>query len=152
MKRVLLATAVASAIYSPIALSQHSELEEVIIRASFIDPGAGAKPVHIVYAETLDVEPTLSIGELLDNLSGVSSTDFGVGVGHPVIRGMSGTRVKLLQNNMVIRDVAGLGPDYPIDIDLNGVEQVEVVRGAQPCFMPMVQAAVSSTWLTTLLR
>ena len=88
MKRVLLATAVASVI-SPVRLPylRHSELEEVIIRASFIDPSAVAKPVHIVDAETLDAEPTQSIGELLDNLSGVSSTDFGVGVGHPVIRG-----------------------------------------------------------------
>lgn len=130
MKRLLIATAVASVIYSPIALSRDSRLEEVVVRASFVDPSAEAKPVHVVGAETLEAEPTQSIGELLDNLPGVSSTDFGVGVGHPVIRGLSGTRVRVLQNNMVIRDVAGLGPDHPIDIDLNGVEQVEVVLGA----------------------
>jgi iron complex outermembrane receptor protein len=35
-----------------------------------------------------------------------------------------------LQNNLVVRDVAGIGPDHPIDLDLGNIEQVEIVRGA----------------------
>ncbi|MEC8267434.1 MAG: TonB-dependent receptor, partial [Pseudomonadota bacterium] len=50
--------------------------------------------------------------------------------GQPVIRGLSNNRVKVLQNNLVVRDVAGIGPDHPIDLDLGNIEQVEIVRGA----------------------
>ena len=35
-----------------------------------------------------------------------------------------------MQNNLVVRDVAGIGPDHPIDLDLGNIEQVEIVRGA----------------------
>ena len=60
---------------------------------------------------------------------GVSNTDFGSIVGQPVIRGLSGARVKVLENGLVNRDVSGIGADHPIDIDLNNIQQVEIVRG-----------------------
>jgi iron complex outermembrane receptor protein len=50
-------------------------------------------------------------------------------VGQPVIRGLSGPRIKVLENGLINRDVSGIGADHPIDIDLNNIEQVEIVRG-----------------------
>ena len=50
-------------------------------------------------------------------------------VGQPVIRGLSGARVKVLENGLVNEAVSGIGADHPIDIDLNNIQQVEIVRG-----------------------
>ena len=50
-------------------------------------------------------------------------------VGQPIIRGMSGPRVKILKNGMVNRDVSGLGADHLNDVDLNDIEQIEIVKG-----------------------
>ena len=60
---------------------------------------------------------------------GVSIADYGSAVGQPIIRGMSGPRVKILKNGMVNRDVSGLGADHLNDVDLNNIEQIEIVKG-----------------------
>ena len=56
-------------------------------------------------------------------------SDYGAAVGQPIIRGMSGSRVKILDNGIVNRDVSGLGADHFNDIDLSNAQQIEVVRG-----------------------
>ncbi|MDC3301658.1 TonB-dependent receptor, partial [Gammaproteobacteria bacterium] len=50
-------------------------------------------------------------------------------VGQPIIRGMSGSRVKILKNGMVNRDVSFLGADHLNDLDLNDISQIEIVKG-----------------------
>ena len=60
---------------------------------------------------------------------GVNSSDCGPAVGQPVIRGMGGTRVRILSNGKLVRDVSGLGTDHLNDVDLNDISQIEVVRG-----------------------
>ena len=72
---------------------------------------------------------TVSLGEALDSLVGVSSADYGSAVGQPIIRGLSGSRVKILNNGLVNRDVAGIGADHKNEVDLNDIQQIEVVRG-----------------------
>ena len=65
----------------------------------------------------------------LDNLLGVSNQDYGASVGRPVIRGMSDNRVKILNNGLVVRDVAFMGADHPIEVDIGGIQQIEIVKG-----------------------
>jgi iron complex outermembrane receptor protein len=42
---------------------------------------------------------------------------------------MSGSRVRILENGVVVRDVAALGPDHINDINLLNSQQIEVVKG-----------------------
>ena len=108
-----------------------NEIEEVIITSSLIDQTLSdiENPLHVVTGEDIETTATQSLGESLDGLLGVSSADYGSGVGQPIIRGMSGNRVKVLNNGMVVRDVAGIGADHVNDVDLNNIQQIEVVRG-----------------------
>ena len=107
------------------------EVEEVVVTASFIDQNISEieNPLHVVVGNDISDNLTQSLGESLDGLLGVTSTDYGPAVGQPVIRGMSGNRVKVLNNGMVIRDVSGIGGDHINDVDLNDIQQIEVVRG-----------------------
>ena len=100
------------------------EIEEVIVTSSFVGQTLSDidNPLHIVSGEDIANDATASLGESLDNLLGVASADYGAATGQPIIRGMSGTRVKVLHNGMVNRDVAGLGADHPNDIDLSHLE------------------------------
>ena len=111
------------------ALTQ--EMEEVIITASLIDASSDSisNPLHVVNGESVATDASQSIGASIDGLMGVSSSDYGAAVGQPIIRGMSGSRVKILNNGVVIRDVSGLGPDHVNDADLNNIQQIEIVRG-----------------------
>ena len=108
-----------------------NEIEEITVSSALISKAASelADPIHIVRGDDLVTEATQSLGESLDDLLGVSSSDYGSAVGQPIIRGMSGTRVKILDNGMVNRDVSGLGADHLNDLDLSNVQQIEVVRG-----------------------
>ena len=86
------------------------EIEEVIVTSSYIDEALSEieNPLHVLDGEDITNTSTQSLGKSLSNLLGVSYTDFGSGVGQPIIRGMSGSRVKILNNGMVVRDVSGL--------------------------------------------
>jgi iron complex outermembrane receptor protein len=107
------------------------EMDEVVVSSALIDKAASelADPIHILSGDDIATEATQSLGESIDDLLGVSSADYGSAVGQPIIRGMSGTRVKVLDNGMVNRDVSGLGADHLNDIDMSNVQQIEVVRG-----------------------
>ena len=71
------------------------EIEEVIVTSSYIDQTLSEieNPLHVVSGEDISSLVSQSLGESIDDLLGVSSTDFGSGVGQPVIRGMAGNRV-----------------------------------------------------------
>ena len=108
-----------------------NEIEEVVVRSSLIDQTLSdiENPLHVVSGDDISTTASQSLGASLDGLLGVSSSDYGSGVGQPIIRGMSGNRVKVLSNGMVVRDISGLGADHVNDIDLNNVQQIEIVRG-----------------------
>jgi iron complex outermembrane receptor protein len=111
------------------ALTQ--EMEEIIITSSLIDSSVDAisNPLHVIVGQTIANDASQSIGASIDGLVGISSSDYGAAVGQPIIRGLSGTRVKVLNNSRVVRDVSGLGPDHVNDVDLNNIQQIEIIRG-----------------------
>ena len=106
-------------------------LEEVVVTSSIINKSESeiSDPIHILSGEDIATEATQSLGETIDELLGVSVSDYGAAVGQPIIRGLSGSRVKILDNGIVNRDVSGLGADHFNDIDLSNAQQIEVVRG-----------------------
>ena len=110
---------------------QADDIQEVVVTSSILNKANSqtANPTHVVSGEDIVTEATQSLGETLDDLLGVSSADYGSAVGQPLIRGMSGPRVKILDNGIVNRDVSGLGADHFNDIDLGNAQQIEVVRG-----------------------
>ena len=107
------------------------EVEEVVVTSSLtLENVSDLKdPLHVISGDDIVSSGSQSLGESLDDLLGVYSADFGAGVGQPVIRGMSGSRVRILENGVVVRDVAALGPDHINDVNLSNVQQIEVVRG-----------------------
>jgi iron complex outermembrane receptor protein len=117
----------------PLTVTGNEEtlLEEIIVTASFVgvNESMATRPIHVVSGETLEQNGAQTLGSHLDSLLGVSSADFGAAVGQPIIRGLSGNRVRVLNNGTVVRDVSALGPDHAVDVSLNDVQQVEVVRG-----------------------
>ena len=129
MNQRICAALVLSALCSSNTVS--NEIEEVIVTSSLVDQTLSdiENPLHVVSGEDLSTNVSQSLGESLDGLLGVSSSDYGSGVGQPIIRGMSGNRVKILNNGMVVRDVGGIGADHVNDVDLNNIQQIEIVRG-----------------------
>lgn len=70
-----------------------------------------------------------SIGETLEGIPGVSSTYFGPFVSRPVIRGLDGDRVRILQNSVGTLDASSLSVDHAVPYDPLVAERIEIVRG-----------------------
>mgnify|MGYP005991680155 FL=1 len=70
-----------------------------------------------------------SLGELLENMPGVSNASFGPGVGRPVIRGLSGNRVKVAVNGSDAADVSAMSSDHAPMAEIANAQQVEVIYG-----------------------
>ena len=101
----------------------------VLHSSSILNPSRIINPLYVIDGDEIEDNATTSLGEAVDSYLGVSIADFGASVGQPIIRGMSGPRVKVLKNSLVNRDVSGLGADHLNDIDLNDLEQVEIIKG-----------------------
>jgi iron complex outermembrane receptor protein len=129
MKKITYLIAILSAMTTNLVFAQ--DIEDVLVTSSILGLSVSQieNPVHILSEADINKSGTKNIGESIDNFIGISSTDFGSMVGQPVIRGLSGPRIKVLENGLINRDVSGIGADHPIDIDLNNIEQVEIVRG-----------------------
>jgi iron complex outermembrane recepter protein len=70
-----------------------------------------------------------TLGETLTSLPGISSTYFGPNASRPVIRGMDGDRIRLLQNGGSALDLSNLSNDHAVAADPISVERIEVLRG-----------------------
>jgi iron complex outermembrane receptor protein len=128
MKKILSTLIIFSATYSNEIASQDVE-EIIVVTSALIDTTEITNPLYVIDGDEILDDATTSLGDAIDSYLGISIADYGAAVGQPIIRGMSGPRVKILKNGMVIRDVSGIGADHINDIDLNDIEQIEIVKG-----------------------
>ncbi|MDA9920505.1 TonB-dependent receptor [Gammaproteobacteria bacterium] len=128
MKKLLSTLIIFSATYSNEIASQDVE-EIIVVTSALIDTTEITNPLYVIDGDEILDDATTSLGDAIDSYLGISIADYGAAVGQPIIRGMSGPRVKILKNGMVIRDVSAIGADHINDIDLNDIEQIEIVKG-----------------------
>ena len=105
------------------------KVDEVVVTSSILNTSRILNPLYVIDGDEIKDDATTSLGEAVDSYLGVSIADYGAAVGQPIIRGMSGPRVKILKNGMVNRDVSGLGVDHLNDVDLHDIEQIEIIKG-----------------------
>ena len=117
----------ASSMFSLSILAQ--DVEEIVVTSALIDSTEITNPLYVINGDEIVNDATTSLGDAIDGYLGISMADYGAAVGQPIIRGMSGPRVKILKNGMVYRDVSGLGVDHLNDVDLNDIQQIEIVKG-----------------------
>lgn len=83
----------------------------------------------VISGDDLERRRRGTIGDVLEGIPGVANSDFGPGVGRPVIRGLQGSRVLVLEDGMRTTDVSSEGADHAVGVDPLRAEQVEVIRG-----------------------
>ena len=106
-------------------------LEEIVVTASPLEKSIDelVRPVNVLTGEELEKEAAATLGETLNNQIGINSASFGPGVGVPVIRGLSGSRVEILQNSTSVQDVSDTSSDHAVATEALLAERIEVVRG-----------------------
>lgn len=86
-------------------------------------------PVSVLSGRELSLKREGTLGETLNGIPGVSATQFGPNASRPVIRGLDGERVRIMQNGLGILDASSLSFDHAVGVDPLIIEQIDVVRG-----------------------
>jgi iron complex outermembrane receptor protein len=86
-------------------------------------------PISILNGRELSLKRESTLAETLNSIPGVSNSSFGPSIGRPMIRGMDGDRIKILQNGVNNLDASNLSFDHGVSIDPLIIEQIDVIRG-----------------------
>jgi iron complex outermembrane receptor protein len=108
-----------------------NDIEKLIITASPLGRSIlqSSTPVSILSGEELEKNQSATLGETLKSVPGVNSTYFGPVASSPIIRGLDGPRVKVVQNGMDSSDASRVGPDHIATTEISTATQIEVLRG-----------------------
>jgi iron complex outermembrane receptor protein len=87
-------------------------------------------PTKILQGDELLNKLGSTLGATLANELGVSATGYGAGSSRPVIRGLEGARVQILQNGLSVGDVSNISQDHAVGNNMQNAHQVEILRGA----------------------
>jgi iron complex outermembrane recepter protein len=71
----------------------------------------------------------LSLGDTLRSEAGIQSSSFGPNASRPIIRGLDGDRIRVLQNGLGVLDASSQSADHAVPVDTMVVDSIEVVRG-----------------------
>jgi iron complex outermembrane receptor protein/hemoglobin/transferrin/lactoferrin receptor protein len=93
------------------------------------DPLTTPADIDIISGDEKFATQQTSLGASLDKLAGVSTISTGSQIGKPVIRGLSGNRVRVLDDGSAL-DFQQYGVRHGPNIDPFTSERIEVVRGA----------------------
>ncbi len=128
--RTAFSAAAVAALSIPFAHAQQT-LEPVVVSANPLgaDINDLIMPVSVLRGDQLSQKQSSTLGQTLNGLPGVGSTDFGPNSSRPTIRGLDGDRVRVMSNGGASLDAATLSYDHAVAIEPLLVEQIEVVRG-----------------------
>jgi iron complex outermembrane receptor protein len=113
---------------APVAAPEAS-LREVTVTGNPLErPDAGV-PVHSLNLNARPQDTRTTLGDTLDGLPGVSATYFGPNANRPVIRGLDGDRIRILNNSGTALDASALSYDHAVPLDPLVAERLEVLRG-----------------------
>ena len=106
-------------------------LDDVIVTGTpfGVTDRASLLAVEVLNEEDLAVAPASTLGDLVNGLPGVRSTNFAPGASRPVIRGLSGPRVQVLTNGLGMIDASSVSPDHQVAVDPAEARRIEIVRG-----------------------
>ncbi len=107
----------------------HAEAITVTAAPDARAAGDVARPVSVLQGSELLVAAEASLGETLARQPGVSTTYFGPGASRPVIRGLGGDRIRILDNGLGTGDVSSTSPDHAVGLEPLSTERIEIVRG-----------------------
>ncbi|WP_340677816.1 TonB-dependent receptor [Paraglaciecola sp.] len=108
-----------------------NDVETLLITASPLKRTVleSSTPVTIISGEELDQNQAATLGDTLKNVPGVHSSYFGPVASSPIIRGLDGPRIKVVQNGLNASDASRVGPDHQVATETSTASQIEVLRG-----------------------
>src|SRR5688572_4884730 len=87
------------------------------------------QPTAVLAGQELTKQLEGSLGATLESQPGVASRSFGPAPARPVIRGLDGDRVLILQDGQRLGDLSSQSGDHGVNVNPAAATRIEVVRG-----------------------
>lgn len=115
----------------PVATGSTVVLDSLVVTASPLGRSQAelTSATNVLSGSDLALQQQPSLGETLAAQPGISSTYFGPGASRPIIRGLGGDRIRMLQNGTGTQDASVTSPDHAVSVEPFLVKRIEVVRG-----------------------
>ena len=107
----------------------HDDDDLIVVTGSRRKAGDALGGLTVLSAEDLTKELRPSIGETLARQPGVTASSFGPTASRPILRGLSGDRIRLLTDGIGSFDVSASSPDHAASLNPLTAERIEVLRG-----------------------
>lgn len=107
------------------------KLENVVVTASPFRRSQTelVQATSVLAGRDLTMKAAGTLGDALADEVGMAATAFGPGASRPIIRGLGGDRVRVLENGIGTMDASVASPDHAVSIEPFLAERIEVVRG-----------------------
>lgn len=111
-------------------------IETIDVKASPFHASAteSSLPVNVLAGDNLKMRQAATLGDTLKNEVGVHSNFYGGVTSSPIIRGLDGPRVLIMQNGLDAGDASRVGPDHSVASEASTATQIEVLRGPATLF------------------
>src|SRR5688500_7509448 len=87
------------------------------------------QPTSVLSGQELTKRLEMSLGATLESQPGVASRSFGPAPARPIIRGLDGDRVLILQDGQRLGDLSSQSGDHGVNVNPAAATTIEVVRG-----------------------
>jgi iron complex outermembrane receptor protein len=107
----------------------HEDAADIVVTGVRRNAGDILGGLSVLDAEDLARELRPSIGETLARQPGVTASSFGPTASRPILRGLSGDRIRILTDGIGSFDVSSSSPDHAVALNPLTAERIEVLRG-----------------------
>ncbi|MDE0451712.1 MAG: TonB-dependent receptor [Gammaproteobacteria bacterium] len=109
---------------------QSETIEEIIVLGHPLSGEGLAQATDVISGEELDRKAADSIGATVGNEAGIHNSSFGAAVGRPVIHGLDGARVRIMEDRIDTLDVSVTSGDHAVTVDPFIANQIEILKGS----------------------
>lgn len=111
-----------------ISLEHHiDEIEEVHLYS--VHKKKGSMIVNTLKSEDISRNSNESLGNILTNISGLSAIKTGNNISKPVIHGLYGSRISVINNGVKMAEQEW-GVEHAPNVDVNAFDHIDVIKGA----------------------
>jgi iron complex outermembrane receptor protein len=116
----------------PLDVIMHPEVhytEVVSVSPTTRDQFESYQPTSVLAGQELTQQLAGTLGATLEHQPGVAERSFGPGPSRPVIRGLDGDRVLILEDGQRVGDLSSQSGDHGVTVNPASATRIEVVRG-----------------------
>ena len=103
-----------------------------VVVAAVLSPTAtneASRPSAVFALEKLQRHLAGTLAQTVESVPGVAVTSMGPGTSQPVIRGLGGDRILVLEDGQRVGDVVNSGADHATAVTPSSARRIEVIRG-----------------------